>query len=209
MDLKELAKNIGSTHYPGSSTKQGRLYHDIPFEEFKVHRSETNKRANLIKAAIDIKGKRGLDVGCNVGGISFYLQQAGAIMTGIDYDPEAIVFAKEVAKKFDCPVHFVCREITAEAFNARWDFIVWFDNWMWIEKQNGFDQACDLLALASESAPVMFFSTSQNDGQAKNQIKTKEDVYELLKRETCYTNIQNLGTVNDKWHQRSIFFCRR
>jgi 2-polyprenyl-3-methyl-5-hydroxy-6-metoxy-1,4-benzoquinol methylase len=209
--LQALAAKIGKQHYRGSSTKVGKLYHNIPFEDYNTHRKGTEQRTDLIQNEMDIKGKRGLDIGCSVGGISFYLQQAGAIMRGVDYDPAVIDFAIAVATKYECAVDFVNKEIDAEFVSnlGIYDFIIWFDNWMWIEKQHGYTYACDLLAEIAAKTNILFFSTSQNDGQAKGKIKTADDVFKLLKRETGFFDIRNLGVVKDGWHKRSMFVCTR
>jgi len=210
---RELSQLIGISKMPGSSTKVGKLYHDIPFEDYSVHRKGTAERIKMILAAYSVAGKKGLDLGCSVGGISFYLQETGAEMTGIDYDSAVINFAKAVAVKYKCPVSFICSEINQQFIDTlkkdSFDFAIWLDNWMWIEKAYGWNTACLFLGQVSLQIPTLFFSTSQNDGKAKNKIKTAKDVETLLRNNTHYTKIKNLGAVNDNWHKRSIFICER
>jgi len=209
--LRELAEQIGIQHKPGSTTKPGKLYHDIPFDKFSTHREGTEKRAQLILDNYSVSNKAGLDLGCSVGGMSFYLTLAGATMTGVDYDPAVIEFAKAAASEYNCPVDFKRKSITAHLIKEmpKYDFIIWLDQWMWIVKDQGWKAATELLKQVSRKAPIMFFSTSQNDGQAKNQIKSANDGSALLKQHTIYTNIQNLGVVDDNWHKRSTFICSR
>ena len=207
----DLIKQIGVKRYPGSSTKKGKIYHSLPFGSWNTHRRGTSCRADLIKNTFPVMGKTGLDLGCSAGGLSFYLQLAGATMVAIDYDPAVIAFARGIASEYNCPVHFICDKINVGllAVLKRFDFVIWFDSWMWIEKQLGMKEAKKCLSIISEKTNVLFFSTSQNDGKARNEIKTPADVEQLLKETTTFTTIRNLGTVEDNWHKRSIFFASR
>ena len=209
--LKLLAEQIGVHHKPGSTTKPGKLYHDIPFERFSTHRKGTEKRAQLILDNYSVSNRAGLDLGCSVGGMSFHMVLAGARMTGVDYDPAVIEFAKQTSFEYNCLVSFKCQAITSAFIKSlpNYDFIIWFDQWMWLVKEQGWKAATALLKQVSRKAPVMFFSTSQNDGQARNQIQTADDAMNLLKQHTVYSNIKNLGVVDDNWHKRSMFVCTR
>ena len=209
--LRELISNVGKNRIEGSSTKQGYLYHELPFfNSLPTHRKSSKLRADLIKSNLIITDKTGLDLGCSVGGITFELQLAGAKMVGIDYDTDAINLAKEVEKYYNTGAIFTYQPITFQLVFGlqQFDFIVWLNQWMWLAKQEGEDIARQILYTASKKTEVLFFSTSENDGQAKlESVKNPKDVYKLLSRTTRFKNIENLGIIKDGKHKRTMFKC--
>lgn len=200
---------IKANSYPGSSTKDDWTYHDLPFGEHKSHRRNTQMRVDLMKTVYDFKGKKGIDFGCNVGGFCFRLKNEGADVKGIDYDEQSIRFARRCNVEYGYNIQFIDRKITRDFVEnlALHDFCIFLDCWMWIEKSEGYENAKYILKKISEKCEVMFFSTSQNDGMARNEIKCARDVENLLRENTVYKNIRNLGVVKDGWHQRTMFFC--
>ena len=210
-DLDLLIKKVGKTRILGSSTKVGRLYHDLPFgPDIKVHRSGTELRAKLITDNYDVKRKFGLDLGCSVGGITFRLQLAGAYMMGVDYDPQALAVANYFENQVGTGATFVNEDIALSLLRDlhEVDFIVWLDQWMWFHKEHGRVLAEKALSVIYNKCDVLFFSTSQGDGQAKNFVRTPADVEQLLKDNTEF-KVANLGTVQDNWHRRSTFMCTK
>ena len=209
-DLKELASKIGVEKIGGSSLDQGKLYHDIPFMSLPSHRKNTRLRVDRILMEIDVKGKKGLDLGCSVGGITFRLQAAGASMTGIDYDKAMINLATAIGNKFKTSAKFVHSIINKELISGleQYGFIVWFDQWMWLLKQAGED-AYECISIVSQKTNCLFFSTTQGDAMAKSaNISSSQDVFNILKDNTDY-QIDDLGTVKDGWYPRNIFRCYR
>ena len=210
--MKNLIAKIGTTRIGGSSTKPGYLYHDIPFGKFKSHRKGSALKSKVIQSVYRVKEKRGLDIGCSVGGITFNLQLLGAKMVGIDYDGFSINFAKAVEEEEKTGAVFVFSKINLEFFQSLdpgfYDFTIWFSQFMWAEKQYGLKIAEKMLQILSKKINVLFFQTSQNDGQAKGSIKTAEDVYDLLRKNTNYS-ITDLGGVKDGKYSRNIFYCKK
>jgi SAM-dependent methyltransferase len=207
-DIKELLNDIGKEYIGGSSAK-GKIYHDIPFDDFPCHRKNTQMRVDLILKNYNVKGKKGIDLGCNAGGFTFRLQQAGARMLGIDYDTKTYAFAQAIENKYKTGAEFQCQYINMVFANEmkKYDFCIWFDCFMWVIKSEGIFEAKKILNKISEKCDVMFFSTSQDNGLARNEIKTEIDVANLLKINTRYKRIFNFGVVNDGWHKRTIFKC--
>lgn len=190
-------------------------YHQLPFEgEQNFHRKGTSARAEFVAGAYDLKEKRGLDIGCAEGGISFCLQEMGAQMTAIDNDPTAIQVAMAMNEKFGRDVDF--REMTVPSleFNdliqETWDFVVWFANFMWIVKDHGLEAAHDVLALVSENTEVLFFETaqSQRDGMAGpyQPIERKSQIADLLSK--FFEDVDELGVPISGWNNRSIFMAK-
>jgi len=211
MGLEKLISRIGVEKKEGSSLDPGKLYHDIPFMSLPSHRKNTHLRVDRILAEFDVKGKKGLDLGCSAGGVTFRLQSAGAAMTGIDYDEAVIDFANAIEGKFKTGAHFICATIDKDLVSGleRYDFIVWFDQWMWLLKQAGKEAACEAISIVSQKTDCLFFSTTQGDAMAKSDgISSKDDVFKILKDNTDY-HIDDLGTVKDGWYPRNIFRCYR
>jgi len=209
--LKQLASKIGIEKKGGSSLDPGKLYHDIPFMALPSHRKNTQLRVDGILVNLDVKGKKGLDLGCSAGGVTFRLQSVGAAMTGIDYDEAMINLACGIEGKFKTGARFICATINKDLLSGleRYDFIVWFDQWMWLLKQAGKETACEALSIVSQKTDCLFFSTTQGDAMAKSaDISSKDDVFKILKDNTDY-QIDDLGTVKDGWYPRNIFRCHR
>jgi len=211
MTIENLISKIGIKKKGGSSLDPGKLYHDIPFMSLPSHRKNTQLRVDKILTKIDVKGKKGLDLGCSVGGVAFRLQSAGAQMMGIDYDEDSINFANAIRDHFKTKVNFICATINKKlVFNLeQYDFIIWFDQWMWLLKQVGKKDAYEAISIISQKTNCLFFSTTQGDAMAKSDsIASKEDVMDILKSNTDY-QIEDLGTVKDGWYPRNIFRCYR
>ncbi len=57
------------------------------------------KRLNLVKKYVDLRGKNILDVGCGIGVYTQKFSLEGNLVYGIDIDPENIKLAKKLTKK--------------------------------------------------------------------------------------------------------------
>ncbi len=215
MTLEEKITNIKGRKYGGSSTKDGKLYHALPFEEFanfRRHRGGTIERINNIARLTGVEGKSVLDLGCSVGGISFGMIQKGAkSVLGIDYDTESIEVANEVkAMKGYSNIEFRNQDITIELIKGlpTFDVIICLSQWMWIVKQKGMEYAKDLLFEISKKADMMIFESAANDGMARIKGATQEDVEKWLHECTCYERIKRHPSTKG-WMNRSIFVCSR
>ncbi len=85
---------------PGSTDKEGYLYHEpaFPVDGKKVHRSDNRRRLQVLLQQQSWWNKRVLDLGCNVGFFSNRLALYGARVTGVDTDEEALAFATQQAE---------------------------------------------------------------------------------------------------------------
>ena len=71
-------------------------YHSDPLKQLVGLREKTDERLRLFRAG-DIQGKRVLDAGCNMGGISNHCVTLGAhSVTGIDFDNAAVRRARDL-----------------------------------------------------------------------------------------------------------------
>tara|TARA_B100000315_G_scaffold260325_1_gene320869 strand:+ start:1707 stop:2948 length:1242 start_codon:yes stop_codon:yes gene_type:complete len=212
--LTELKKAIpqkpGRT---GAHVDSGYIYHGLPFQDlpFNSHRPYSNVRARKILSRLPKDCINGVDLGCSVGSLTFELQMRGKKMTGIDYDESSINFAKtlEKYKKYNC--HFINEKINMESANKmqNYDFIIWLSNWMWIAKFEGIEIAHKILNKISSKTNHLFFDTAQggSDSIDSYQLKGRSDVYKLLKKNTDFRFIEDLGLSEESYHQRNLFYC--
>ena len=210
-NINNLISKIGVTNPGGSSLTPGKLYHDNPFVKAPSFRGNTQLRVDKILKAFDVRNKKGLDLGCAAGGITFRLQTAGAKMDGFDYDEANINFLNAMEDQHKTCAKFYHKVINNELLYGlpEFDFIVWFDQWMWLLKQVGFNDACEALSIVSDKTNCLFFSTDQNQAMARNEkISSSDDVFKLLMDNTDF-QVDDLGTVNDGWFPRNIFRCYR
>lgn len=200
----------------GASLAAGKAYHQIPGIEGPVYRGGTEKRIDHITEHFDVSGKRGLDLGCSVGGLSVALANKGASMIGHDYDASAVKVGNEIVEKLGADVQLKLTDMTTE---EGWesvltdahdcDFAIWMSNWMWIAKQAGVKAAERRLLTLSEAVPVLVFETAEAEGSQAGSfgIRHPEDVAGLLTLHTKYTNIQSIGIPDAGWHPRTVFIC--
>jgi GT2 family glycosyltransferase/SAM-dependent methyltransferase len=126
--------------YPGSSTRKSFFYHELPFNEgnqFRSCREGSKERLDLLLLNEDFRGKRVLDLGCNVGFFSLNIARYAKEVVGIDHDQIAINKARELAKKYKIQnVDFICGKITPELLDrlGKFDVVLalailpWIDN---------------------------------------------------------------------------------
>jgi len=211
MSIEEKIAQIKGKEYGGSSTKDGKLYHELPFprwSHFRRHRGGTIERIENILGWVDIEGKTVLDLGCSVGGLSFgMIQNDAKYVLGMDYDKQSIDVANEVKgiMKYD-NVDFVCRDITIESIRALPDFdiILWFSQWMWSVKQYGLNYAKELLYEVSKKGRVMLFESAADDGMARIKDITQDDIEKWLFENSVYERVKRTPSTSG-WMNRDIF----
>lgn len=194
-----------------------KLYHELPFEGYdNFHRKGTVQRAEHIAGALGgVEGKRGLDIGCAEGGISFVLQSKGASMIGVDNDKRALDLAISLEAKHRVGVRFVNMTVPSDDFSemlaAGFDFIVWLANFMWIVHQNDYETALSVMDEVSKATDHLIFETAQtkSDGVAgpSQPFNSVNDVEAMLL--DFYPNVTNTGVPVQGWNNRSVFYAWR
>jgi len=95
----ELIKTTNYAMYnnwTNSILKHG--YHSFNIEEINIiGQRNIRHRINEIRKHYDFKGKNILDLGCNVGGMLFHIQDINKAV-GVDYDPIVIRAAENISK---------------------------------------------------------------------------------------------------------------
>ena len=227
MAVKNVYSKLGTKKHLGSSIHAGKAYHGLPFKEeegLPKHRKNLHKRTSMIKKYLKVDGKYGIDLGCSVGGFVFDMQLAGAKMIGMDYDQESINVALSVEDKYKTGANFICSDINLASYKkalkehanpetGKFDFCIWFSQFMWMVKAHGKEKSFKFLKYLSETCDVLFFETSQGDKQAgrlmrQMNISNAQSVGKLLRNRTTYVKVNNLGIAGDGWSKRSIFICK-
>lgn len=213
--IDDLVKEIKGRSYAGSSTRDGKLYHDLPFpglEKYSSHRSRTKQRIDHICKLVDVKDKKILDIGCSVGGLTLGMAQNGAkLAIGVDYDQQSINVAKR-AKKLIGALNssFYCEE-TDLAWTKRinkFNIIIWMSHWMWMVKEYGMEIAKQMLFEVSRKTDVMIFESASDDGMARIKGSTQDDIEKWLFENTAFRSIKRVSSVGG-WLHRDIFVCTR
>lgn len=199
---------------PGSTLERGKGYHDLPFPEYEgapSHRKDTAARIAHLTRLTDFRDLRGIDIGCSTGGIAFGLQQAGALMLGIDADPQAIEVARSVEAAQQTGARFLHGTVPSPWFTRRlregWDFGIWLSSWMWVAKGHGRAAALKALAEVAAACPVLFFESAAgpDDGIAGDVFRDQAEVAQVLR--ACYSEVVDTGTAGE-WFRRRIYLCR-
>lgn len=228
INLKSAYKKLGTKKKFGSSVHSGKAYHELPFpdeQKLPTHRKSLAKRTSVIKKKTKVKNKYGIDLGCSVGGFVFDLQKSGAQMVGLDYDQQSINVALAAENKYKTGANFECTDINMDTYlealekysnikTGRFDFCIWYSQFMWMVKAHGEEESLKFLKHLSETCDELWFETSQGDKAAgalmkKMGITHTQAVLKLLQDNTCYTDIKDLGQAGDGWSKRHIFRCRK
>lgn len=218
-EWKEVLRTIhslGTKLSAGSTTRPGWMYHDVPFEiDQTAHRKHTGKRAEAIKTAYDVEGKTGLDLGCSVGGVSFWLNKFGASMVGVERDPQAFLVAMALKAYYDIgDVMFIRDKVNHALKQAyKYDFVCYLSTFMWVLKNEGLEAARESLARIGEITDVLFFETSHGDAMAGKAViaaglNDKDKMDGLVKECTGLTYSKDIF-VDKGWNNRRLVMFTR
>lgn len=219
-DIRALLQQLNKKKYYDTSCPIGTAYHSVPFPAInpKVYRNDTKKRSSLIKKHYDVLKKKGLDIGCALGGISFKLARSGALMTGIDINSEEIEIARKIEDMYRAGCFFYCED--AKSFIDQgdhlknYDFAIWFSQWMWLVKQHGLDSGKKALFNLSTEIDTLFFENSIGDAAAgdtmqRHGITSVLAVENLLRECTLYNSITLINKGPWSARVRPIFYCHK
>ena len=129
-----------------------------PTSEFKPLHEINPLRLNFIKSAVNLKGKKVLDVGCGGGILSESLASTGADVTGIDQGDKVIQIAKLHANESGVKVKY--KHINIENFykntDERFDVITCLEMLEHVPDPNSIINTCSKLL---KPGGKIFFST--------------------------------------------------
>lgn len=128
---------------------------------------------NVLKKHFDLKGKMVLDFGCGMGNTSLWLaREMGALVDGIDLDPNHIRIARELNRKYEIKgVNFDVRNILSAPLDKQYDFIVLNDVIEHI-KEEWIPQILDTLINRNlKKGGVVFFSYPPWEGPHASHLQ--------------------------------------
>jgi len=215
-ELQQAIADLGTKRAPGSTTRPGWLYHDVPFNiEQIAHRKHTSKRAAAMANVYDFAGKTGLDLGSSVGGMSFWLNRFGATMTGIECDPQAVGVAKALRRYYALD-NLDFRFNRTKKFlkqNHRYDFVCYLSTFMWVLKEEGLEDAKESLRRIGQITDTLFFETSHGDAMAggaviKAGLDDKDKMNKLVRECTGLTKMKEIF-IDKGWNNRRLVMFTR
>ena len=204
---------------PGSSVKQGTLYHDLISPDgilYDSHRKNSLKRLRYLKNEIPVRDARILDIGCSNGSLALGLGLMHACrVVGVDYDERAIGVAECVRDKYKIGnVEFEVRKIYPQGNHLpKTDVLIWLSNWMWLVKEYGLEHGLKLLfdIPVETGAEYMVFESAANDGMAPIEGTNQSNIEQYLVDNSPFQFIRNIGPFPDGWRkpgsERNIFVC--
>ena len=211
---RPLLSHIVGGKYDGSSLENGLPYHSFFGLRVRSHRGDVGPRAEQILDNIDVAGLQGVDLGCNIGGITFSMERAGASMTGVDYDEGAIHIARVVGDELGSSAKFTAASISPQnllGFCRGRQLVVWLAQWMWFVRQHGKEQGIEALRRISKETQILVFESSFGDGMAGPLMRqlgiTKPLVKEIISDH--FDLVRDLGRSHDGWHRREIIIAAR
>ena len=108
----------------------GKLSQDH-FERFDRGLKDGTKKLNpLVEQQLDnLRGKKVLHLQCNTGADSILLAKLGAEVTAVDFVEDNIRFAKELARRNNADIRFICQDVHTldEVLDETFDLIITFD----------------------------------------------------------------------------------
>lgn len=94
---EQLKKTVGEQHYNGWNNRTTYGYHSYDIGNIHIQGQRNPKmRLDEMRKHVDFKGKRVLDLGCNVGAMLHHLEEI-KIGVGIDYDLNCIKVANNIS----------------------------------------------------------------------------------------------------------------
>lgn len=109
-----------------TNTKNG-VYHTIQTAEvFAEGVRDLKDRKSILDKMTFVEGERTLDIGCNVGLLSFYLGERGCAATGYELDPSIIWAAKILNNIWKKSVKFECFDLDSGSLAPNFDTVMLF-----------------------------------------------------------------------------------
>ena len=196
---KKLRKAIASGTVENTMEKRDHWfneYHDMPELGITGTRKINDRIAHYNQD--DFKGATAIDLGCNMGQMSFQAEKWGADVIGVEFDSNAIANALEIKEKIGSNVNFVVDDLDSNFF---WNSIPKIDVVMFlavidtIELNNRYgilSKAC------AKTNKVMYF-----EGHGKAPIS------KYMKNIVDYTDFSQIIYKGNTPTKRPFFRCTR
>lgn len=197
-------------------------YHELPFQiQQKAHRKYLKQRIEILESVYDFKGKKGIDLGCNIGGLTFSLALKGSKMVGVEIQKAFVDIANTCEDYYSLGTKFYTSEISGFVkdmdFLDHYDFCLFLATWHWVVKQKGIDTGIKVLKKVSEICDKMFFEIPLGkeqgiEGAEETMIElgltTDEKVINFIKSNTSYTKVRMIGKCIG-WGNRPCYICEK
>jgi len=194
-------------------------YHELPFNLIqKANRGFLKERIKMFKEVYDFKNKKGLDLGCNIGGITFSLAINGAKMTGVDVVPKLIEIANACEEYYGLNTNFVEDNIVDFCLkDTHYDFCVLVAVWHWIVKQTNLKVGIDILNKISKNCDTLFFEinfgheeglTGSEETMSEAGLVNEQTVIDFIKKHTDYKEVKVIGSCIG-WANRPTFMATK
>jgi hypothetical protein len=196
---KKLRKAIASGTVENTMEKRDHWfneYHDMPELGITGTRKINDRIAHYNQD--DFKGATAIDLGCNMGQMSFQAEKWGADVIGVEFDSNAIANALEIKEKIGSNVNFVVDDLDSNFF---WNSIPKIDVVMFlavidtIELNNRYgilSKAC------AKTNKVMYF-----EGHGKAPVS------KYMKNIVDYTDFSQIIYKGNTPTKRPFFRCTR
>ena len=168
----------------------------------------------ILSRFTDLRGRRVLDLGCNVGFYSFSLALRGAQVTSMDARREYVVLASDIARLYSLPMDFRQVQVLPEVIDGlegSYDLALCFSMIQWVMASTDVETGKEVLRAISRKADALFFDVAVNEGKACLKSEPGEEiayVARLLREATDYRRIDHIGTVYPyDGIGRSVFYC--
>lgn len=115
----------------------------------------------------DVRSKRMLDVGCNVGYVSCFLAEHGANVTGWDYSTDNIAVCNAVMQLNDLQVEFATKTLSKETVAAikpgAYDVVIILSVLHWTVHEHGLAYVQDCMSELLAKVPLVIVELAQKD----------------------------------------------
>ena len=196
---KKLRKAIASGAVENTMEKRDHWfneYHDMPELGITGTRKINDRIAHYIQD--DFKGATAIDLGCNMGQMSFQAEKWGADVIGVEFDSNAIDNALEIKEKIGSNVNFVVDDLDSNFF---WNSIPKIDVVMFLAVIDTIelDNRYGILSKAcAKTNKVMYF-----EGHGKAPVS------KYMKNIVDYTDFSQIIYKGNTPTKRPFFRCTR
>ena len=195
--------------YRGSNTEEGKFYHRNIFEpDSAFQRLDSDRRVCSILNNYDPGNASVLDLGCNIGFFSFGMAKFGGNVTGIDYDTEAIKFAKKMVKDHDVKnTKFLNKEINVKELEklGKQDCVLALAVLSWIMHQTSREEMEKVIDWISKNSEVSFIEIQYRGEPGQLEWITNDDECEAYLKQ-WFKYVYKVIKVNG-WGPRTVWKC--
>lgn len=194
--------------FRGSNTEEGKFYHKNWFGNEPHQRIDSDKRISAILNNYNVVNKTVLDLGCNIGWFSFAVNKFGAKTTSIDYDTDAIKFAKKMQKEHNIKnIEFLNKEINVKELKkiGKIDCTFALAILSWIMHQTSREEMEKIIDWMAKNSQVNFIEIQYRGEPGELPWITNDDECEAYLRK-WFKYVYKVIKVSG-WGPRTVWKC--